>query len=317
MTRAQSSRGAGRGERGEFRGGRGGGGRRRGSPRGGGSIRGRTSTRGGDRIRGSTTGGNRTAAAGSTTRGGRIEKPKRRQRRSRPLAEPIDTAEPSEAVLDSQGGHEPSNQEATQEPETPWEPDLEKLKLVLRQQPTLSYCSDGQLAFISRAGLATEEDTNTITLNLMDHFLFSNNNNNWLPELSYTRLHAACFLLASRLTGKEDHTVEKIAEALGPESDFIQELVASWGVDEATAAEIQYIISVVPEDVEEAYGLLYERRDQLGELVGQYAVVLVDLPKPWEEQAEGEREEEDGGVEEYLNYGTSGDLAENLNVLFK
>ncbi len=125
--------------------------------------------------------------------------------------------------------------------------------------------------------LETDEDTNTITLNLMDYFLFSQDN--WLPELSYCKLHAACFLFASRVTGK-DNTVDQIAHSLGPDSAFVQLTSSPLAGDEESAVAIQCAISVTASDVEDCYALLYERKESLGAVMGDYAGKLDILPIP-------------------------------------
>lgn len=111
----------------------------------------------------------------------------------------------------------------------------------------------------------------------MDYFLFSPEN--WLPDLSYCKLHAACFLFASRLTEK-NNTVEQIADALGPDSSFVQLVGSPLADGEEAAAEIQYTISVVTSDVEDGYSLLWERREMFVHLLGAYSAGLDGLPIP-------------------------------------
>jgi hypothetical protein len=111
----------------------------------------------------------------------------------------------------------------------------------------------------------------------MDYFLFSEDN--WLPELSYCKLHAACFLFASRITQKSN-TVEQIADSLGLDSAFVQLVSAPLAGDEDSAVAIQYAISVTISDIEDGYALLYERKEKLGALMGQYAGSLDLLPIP-------------------------------------
>ncbi|KAK3686884.1 hypothetical protein LTR37_019368 [Vermiconidia calcicola] len=137
--------------------------------------------------------------------------------------------------------------------------------------------NDLSLEFVAQAGLETDDDTNTIALNLMDYFLFSEAN--WLPELSYCRLHAACFLLASLVTGK-NNTAEDIAGSLGPDSTFVRAMSAPLAEDDDAAAAIQEVISVNVDDVNVAYGLLHQRREQLAQLMGQYANRIGDLLSP-------------------------------------
>jgi hypothetical protein len=127
------------------------------------------------------------------------------------------------------------------------------------------------------ADLETTDDTNNITLNLMDHFLFSEEN--WLPELSYCRLHAACFYLASLITGQRN-TIEQIAASLGEESSFVQQMAGPLAGDEEEVLVVKQILSVSIGDVEEAYALLYERSEILAGLMGEYAVGIEGLPVP-------------------------------------
>ena len=154
-------------------------------------------------------------------------------------------------------------------------PGLEGEARQLHRQTSIHACSEASLGFVKFAGVQTDEDTNTITLNLMDYFLFSEDN--WLSELSYCKLHAACFLFASRITGKSN-TVEQIADSLGPDSPFVQFISAPLAGDEDSAVAIQYAISVTASEVEDGYALLYERKERLAALMGAYAESLDNLP---------------------------------------
>lgn len=147
----------------------------------------------------------------------------------------------------------------------------------LHRQDSISACSEASLEFIRLSNLETDDDTNIVTLNLMDYFLFCPEN--WLPELSYCKLHAACFLFASRLTGKSN-SVDQVADALGPGSKFVQLVGSPLAADEDSAAEVQYMISVAAEDVKDGYALLYLRKEMLAHLLGQYSVGLEALPLP-------------------------------------
>ena len=198
----------------------------------------------------------------------RVQKPASRARGNRTEIVAISHLS---AMIDQQG----SILEGDAERHNKTFPGLEKHKKVLRTKGSISACSELSLAFISRAQLETDEDTNNIALNIMDHFLFTNN---WLPALSYCTLHAACFLFASRLTGKAN-SVEQVAESLGPETEFVQ-LMASLGEDEEAVAAIAYTISVDAPAVESGYALLYERKEQLGKLTGVYAAIIAQLPTP-------------------------------------
>lgn len=138
-------------------------------------------------------------------------------------------------------------------------------------------CTERSLAFVDHAGLGTDEDTTIIMLNLMGFFV---TDENWLPELSYCKLHAACFFMASRITGK-DTTAEQVADSLGPDSTIVQFIAhaLSDGDDDSTAA-IREVISITASDIEEGYALLYERKEKFATLIGQYALCLETLPVP-------------------------------------
>lgn len=148
---------------------------------------------------------------------------------------------------------------------------------VLRTNTDVHACSELSLHFITLAGLDTTGDTNTITLNLMDHFLFSEDN--WLPELSYCKLHAACFCLASLITG-QPNTTEQIAASLGEESTFVQQMAAPLTDDEESAMVLQQILGVSIGNVEEGYTLLYDRLEELVGLIGDHVTGIEGLPKP-------------------------------------
>jgi hypothetical protein len=114
----------------------------------------------------------------------------------------------------------------------------------------------------------------------MDYFLFSPEN--WMPELSYCRLHAATFYFASLITGLEENTTERIVEALGPESGFVEALIDETNAsdDDAVKTAIREVIGVTVEDVEHGYEILYERRHDFVVLVGEYAAALEALSLP-------------------------------------
>ena len=73
---------------------------------------------------------------------------------------------------------------------------------------------------------------------------------------------------------------EQIADALGPDLDFVQLVGSSLAEDEESAAAVQYTISVAVSDVEDAYALLHERKEMFSHLVGQYYDALESLPVP-------------------------------------
>jgi hypothetical protein len=124
----------------------------------------------------------------------------------------------------------------------------------------------------------------------MDYFLFSEDN--WLLALSYCKLHAACFLFASCLTGLPN-TSEQVAASLAPDSEFVQLTAAPLAENEETAWAIQEAISVSLKDVTDGYRLLYDRRDALKEVVGKYEVEISKLPSPDVGLENGYTEEKD------------------------
>ena len=156
-------------------------------------------------------------------------------------------------------------------------PGLEKLKKVPRVKPGIHACSEWSLDFVTQAKLETDEDTNTICLNLMDHFLFTDGK--WLPELSYCKLHAACFLFASEVTEKSN-TFENVAKSLAPDAAFVQLVAAPLVEDEDSAVAISDVISVDAADAERVYALLYERSEELAGLMGEYGRDCMALPLP-------------------------------------
>ena len=224
----------------------------------------------------------------SRGRGGRIDKrPARSRGNNRHLPAAINRSQEAERHVAKSSG-------ALDVEHPPELPGLNRLGNALRTKASIHACSDLSLEFVTQAGLETDDDTNTIALNLMDYFLFSEAN--WLPELSYCRLHAACFLMASLVTGKSN-TAEDIAGSLGPDSAFVRAMAAPLAEDDDAAAAILEVISVNVEDVKIAYELLHQRREQLAQLMGQYADRIGDLLLPLssmekEEPAAVEEEEE-------------------------
>ena len=155
-------------------------------------------------------------------------------------------------------------------------PGLEKLHDTIRTKASLSSCSDLSLYFVSVANLDTDEDTNIIALNLMDYFLFSEEN--WIPELSYCHLHGACFMMASLITGKSN-TAEQIAASLSSESEFVRSMASPLAEDDGSVASIARILGIDTSDVDRGYRILFERRDQLAGLTGNYSDRVANLPE--------------------------------------
>ncbi|KXT18886.1 hypothetical protein AC579_3529 [Pseudocercospora musae] len=138
------------------------------------------------------------------------------------------------------------------------------------------------LAFIDHGLLETDADTEIISLNLIDHII---KEENWNPALSMNKLSAACFLFASRVTGKKnaagdialsfDRDAEKYASALL--ATINQSRMAT---DYTVRIRIAQALKMSAEDIEYGYGILWEQRSELRELVGQYASDMEWLPMP-------------------------------------
>lgn len=153
-----------------------------------------------------------------------------------------------------------------------------------------SSCSELSLSFVSDYGVETDAATNTIALNLMDYFVFSEEH--WLPELSFFKLHAACFYVASMVTGKQNKASD-VANSLGRDAPLVCTIAELAGEDEYSTAALCDMISVSSEDVEHCYSLLYERREHLAGLMGEYAGNVAKLPVPGVPPPPVEVEEED------------------------
>ncbi|KAI6792076.1 hypothetical protein KC361_g6938 [Hortaea werneckii] len=110
----------------------------------------------------------------------------------------------------------------------------------------------------------TSEDTDTIALNLMDHFMQPENE---VPELRYGILPAASFALACDLT-KVSKDFEMIAQAVQVRVAMCSEM----GVELAPEA-----LELTGADVRRGYGVMLERRRELYPLVGGYAQELAHL----------------------------------------
>ncbi|KAK4547097.1 hypothetical protein LTR36_001318 [Oleoguttula mirabilis] len=125
-------------------------------------------------------------------------------------------------------------------------------------------CTPHSLFFIHLGQLASSADTETIALNLMDHFLQAEH---FLPELWHGQLHAVCFLFASELTGMLENEIEAIAQAVEAHAAGL----AEHGVQD---------LEVSVEGMRRGYAAVLERREQLKGLVGDYAELLGSLAGP-------------------------------------
>lgn len=151
------------------------------------------------------------------------------------------------------------------------------------------------LAFVQQGGLQTDEDTDTIALNLMDFML---REDNWNPALSQNKLVAACFYFASRLTRKSN-APENIAASFewGAQS-YAQALVATmtasnggirYAEDWTMRWRVAESVKVSSEDIELGYEILWRMKGGLRDLVGGYAGDMGDLSIPDGVKAENEQ----------------------------
>ena len=107
------------------------------------------------------------------------------------------------------------------------------------------------LLFVHLAELDTDPETESITLNLINLTLVDSN---WHGGLSGLVQPVACFLVASLLTRKQN---------------LVEDVAAS---AEMFGLEYQQLI--------EGYRLLWEWRDNMGGVIGDYAERLAELPDP-------------------------------------
>lgn len=134
------------------------------------------------------------------------------------------------------------------------------------------------IAFVSESLLSTNEDTNTITLNLIDHIIKPEN---WNPNLSYNVLSATCFFFASRITGHHRNTTDRIASAMKVDLSLIEAMAGPQvHYNPVVKLRLMEALRVGAEDVKKGYAILYEHREGLKEFVGEYADRLDVLPSP-------------------------------------
>lgn len=138
------------------------------------------------------------------------------------------------------------------------------------------------LAFIDHGLLETDADTEIITLNLIDHII---KEENWNPALSMNKLSAACFLFASRVTGKKNVAAD-IALSFEPDAEkYASALLATinqsrMATDYTVRIRIAQALKMSAEDIEYGYRILWEQRSELRELVGDYAKDMEWVPIP-------------------------------------
>ncbi|KAI6814356.1 hypothetical protein KC332_g7037 [Hortaea werneckii] len=125
--------------------------------------------------------------------------------------------------------------------------------------------TDEKGELVSRC-LDTSEDTDTIALNLMDHFMRPENE---VSGLRYGILPAASFALACNLT-KVSKDFEMIAQAVQIRVGMCSEM----GVELAPE-----VLELTGADVRKGYALMLERRRELYPFVGGYAQELAHLAR--------------------------------------
>lgn len=134
------------------------------------------------------------------------------------------------------------------------------------------------IAFVSESGLSRDDDTNTIALNLIDHIIKPEN---WNPDLSYNVLSATCFFFASKITGLNRNTVDKIASAMKVDPHLVEVMTGPQvHHNPVVKARLAEALRVGPEDVKNGYGILFAQKEGLKEFVGEYAEKVDALPNP-------------------------------------
>lgn len=125
--------------------------------------------------------------------------------------------------------------------------------------------TDGKGETVAKC-LDTSEDTDTIALNLMDHFMQTENE---VPELQYGILPAASFALACDLTAISKD-FERIAQAVWVRVAMCSEM----GFELAPEA-----LELTGADVRKGCDVMLERRKELYPLIGGYAQELAHLAR--------------------------------------
>lgn len=79
---------------------------------------------------------------------------------------------------------------------------------------------------------------------------------------------------------KAENTAERVAEALAADSEFVKCMARPLAADEETVTAVACLIAVEVGDVERGYALLYERREALREVLGDYGERVEELSPP-------------------------------------
>ncbi|KAF2160138.1 hypothetical protein M409DRAFT_60245 [Zasmidium cellare ATCC 36951] len=164
-----------------------------------------------------------------------------------------------------------------EEPQAPPPPPTSKVTRIYNEIWASTLDS---IAFVSEDSLSTDPDTNTITLNLIDHIIKPEN---WNPDLSYNVLSATCFFFASKVTGQKRNTPDRIASAMKVDLHLIEAMAGPQvHYDPVVRARLAEALRVGPDDVTKGYKILFAQKEALKEFVGAYAGNLDKLPEPSE-----------------------------------
>lgn len=133
------------------------------------------------------------------------------------------------------------------------------------------------LAFVYQFGLDTDQDTETIALNLIDHIIKPEI---WNPDLSWNVLSATCFFFASQITEKRN-SADRIAAACRVDPQVVAAMAGAQAFyDPGVKQRLAQALAVSAHDVKRGYKILYDQKDSLMEFVGGYADKLAELPHP-------------------------------------
>ncbi|KAM3416116.1 hypothetical protein BST61_g9597 [Cercospora zeina] len=150
------------------------------------------------------------------------------------------------------------------------------------------------LSFVAQGNLQTSPDVETLTMNLMDFCLLEEN---WNPALSHNKLAASCFYFASKVVESESTVAaEDVAKAFEYEAELSasawimtmanSEVPTSQQRGAVQSSEIELrekaksACQVSAEDVALGFAILWQVRDRLGDIVGEYRESLMHLPAP-------------------------------------
>lgn len=130
------------------------------------------------------------------------------------------------------------------------------------------------LAFVYQFGLDTDQDTETIALNLIDHIIKPEI---WNPDLSWNVLSATCFFFASQITEKRN-SADRIAAACRVDPQVVAAMAGAQAFyDPGVKQRLAQALAVSAHDVKRGYKILYDQKDSLMEFVGGYADKLAEL----------------------------------------